>query len=109
MDALRWRDSKTESRCEIVRQQNVYSQLILSLSLLPPSLPLPSLSLSLSQEEKERSKKNYRFIVSGYDELPADVHKSIERMGVGREAIERDFEAFLSVLSFADKHIPKRK
>ena len=47
--------------------------------------------------------------MNGYDDLPADVHRSIERMGVARDVIEKEFETFLAVLSFADKHIPKRK
>ena len=53
--------------------------------------------------------KNYTFLVEKMEHLPPDIHKSIERMGIEMPLLEKHFETLLNILSFADKHVPRRR
>eukprot|EP00008_Paramoeba_atlantica_P015115 CAMPEP_0201492572 /NCGR_PEP_ID=MMETSP0151_2-20130828/33714_1 /ASSEMBLY_ACC=CAM_ASM_000257 /TAXON_ID=200890 /ORGANISM="Paramoeba atlantica, Strain 621/1 / CCAP 1560/9" /LENGTH=489 /DNA_ID=CAMNT_0047879455 /DNA_START=114 /DNA_END=1583 /DNA_ORIENTATION=+ len=61
-----------------------------------------------SNEEKQKG-KSYSYVVNSLEDLPPDVHGSIERMRVPLEDLKSNFEVFLNVLSFTDKHIPRRR
>jgi hypothetical protein len=61
-----------------------------------------------SNEEVQRG-KSYNILIQSIDSLPPDVHKSIERMKVPLEDISQNLDVFLNVISFTDKHIPRRR
>ena len=65
-----------------------------------------------SNEEKGEGKgkgKSYSVVVDKLEDLPEDIHGSIERMKVPEEDLKANFEVFLNVLSFTDKHMPRRR
>ena len=61
-----------------------------------------------SNEEKQKG-KSYSVVVDKLEDLPADIHGSIERMKIPEEDLKANFEVFLNVLSFTDKHVPRRR
>jgi hypothetical protein len=60
-------------------------------------------------DEEELRQKNYRFITNTLEDLPPDIHGSLERMNLPLQMMLDNFEILLNVLSFADKHIPRRR
>ena len=62
-----------------------------------------------TSNEEVRVKKNYAFYVECLEDLPPDIHESLERMRIPANVLENNFELLLNILSFADKHIPRRR
>ena len=61
-----------------------------------------------SGEDKPKNKAP-TIVVDKLEDLPPDIHGSIERMKVSEEELKANFEVFLNVLSFTDKHMPRRR
>jgi hypothetical protein len=60
-------------------------------------------------DDDQMALKNYRFIVEQIEDLPADLMGSLERMRIPMEKMKENFEILLNVISFGDKHIPRRR
>ena len=52
---------------------------------------------------------NLWFYAESFDDLPPDLHESIRRMKADPEVLANNFTTLLNVLSFADKHVPRRR
>mmetsp|Transcript_40974 Transcript_40974/g.56979 ORF Transcript_40974/g.56979 Transcript_40974/m.56979 type:complete len:738 (+) Transcript_40974:75-2288(+) len=62
---------------------------------------------TVSQESAQ--KKTYSFFAEKISDLPPDLLASLERMRIARKDFEENFEVLLNILSFADKHVPRRR
>jgi len=53
--------------------------------------------------------QNLWFYAETFHDLPKDIHESILRMKYDRATLASNFTTLLNVLSFADKHVPRRR
>ena len=64
---------------------------------------------SVSCEDLAESLPSKGVLVKGLMDLPPDIHDSLKRMKFENRVLEENFEILLNILSFADKHIPRRR
>uniref|UniRef100_A0A7S4NYN3 Protein kinase domain-containing protein n=1 Tax=Paramoeba aestuarina TaxID=180227 RepID=A0A7S4NYN3_9EUKA len=66
-------------------------------------------TMSNSVGDTNPQQKNYSFYAERIEDLPVDILESLERMRLPRSIVEANFELVLNIVSFADKHVPRRR
>ena len=64
---------------------------------------------TVSCEEVAESLPSRGVLIKGLADLPPDVQESLKRMKIEESVLEEHLETLLNILSFADKHIPRRR